>query len=273
MYTLFGYKGFIGSEIKKYLRNKNKKIFLPGRNQIKFRKNLGNVIYCIGSDDWKKYPKKGFESNLGHLKNILFENKFNSFLFLSTSRVYLNNSVKSSKEDEFINVKSFDINNYYNLLKLTSEAICLSLKNKNIKIVRLSNVLGNNYYSPLVLPSLIRSAIKTKKIKLLINKNSTKDYIGIKDVIELIFKIKKSGKEKLYNVASGKNIKLIEIAKIIRKETKCKIILKNQNIKVNEPKINISKIRNEFNFKQTIDTKKQIKNIISNFKKFYKIKK
>jgi len=270
MYTIFGSKGFIGSEIQKYLLTNKKKIFLPKKNQYNFKKNLGNVIYCVGSDDWKKHPKKGFESNLGHLKNILFKSKYKSFLFMSTSRVYVNNLKSSTREENSIKVNSLNLNDYYNLLKLTSEAICLNNKNKNVKVVRLSNVLGNNFKSPLVLPSLIRDAIKTKKITLLINKNSTKDYIGIEDVIKLIFKIKSKGKEKLYNVASGKNIKLIEIVKIIKKQIKCKVILKNQSKKIEEPSININRIKKEFNFKPTENIKKQIKFTVLNFKKFYK---
>ena len=63
--------------------------------------------------------------------------------------------------------------------------------NKNIIILRLSNVFGNNFNSPLLLPTLIRNAIQKSKINISINVNSTKDYISINDVIDLIFKIQK----------------------------------------------------------------------------------
>tara|TARA_B100000579_G_scaffold62654_1_gene45908 strand:+ start:2231 stop:3046 length:816 start_codon:yes stop_codon:yes gene_type:complete len=269
MYTIFGSTGFIGKEIIKFLKKKNIKIYIPKRNQIKFNKNLGNIIYCVGSDNWKENIKDGFYSNLGHLQKILFNSKYKSFLFLSSSRVYIHQNSKTS-EEEYIKIKSDDLNDFYNLLKLTSESLCLSLNNNKIKVIRLSNVLGNNYSSPLVLPTLIRNGIQRGKIKLFINKNSTKDYIGIDDVTQLIFKIINHGKERIYNVASGKNTKLIEIVKIIRNETNCRITLINQKEKILEPIINISRIKKEFKFNPKIKFKNDLKKIINNFKIFLK---
>ncbi len=272
MYTIFGSNGFIGSELVSYLKKNKYKVFKPKKNQQRFSKNLGNIIYCIGSDDWKKYPKKGFDSNLGHLKEILFNCKFQSFLFLSTSRIYINNKNNPTKENNLVNVNSSNLNDYYNLLKLTSESICLNQNKKNIKVIRISNVLGNNFKSPLVLPSLIRDALQKSKIRILINKNSTKDYISIDDVIFLILKIIKKGKKNLYNVASGKNVKLIDIARIIKKETGCSLIFKNQSTKVLEPKINIQRIKNEFKYMPRHNIQFIIRSMIKQFRNFYKHK-
>ena len=52
MYTIFGSTGFIGKELVSHLKKKNKKVFTPNKNQIKFNKNLGYIVYCVGSDDW-----------------------------------------------------------------------------------------------------------------------------------------------------------------------------------------------------------------------------
>ena len=271
MYTIFGSSGFIGSELVKYLEKNNSKVFIPKRKQKKFQKNLGDVVYCVGSDNWKKFPKQGFESNLGHLKEILFNNKFNSFLFLSSTRIYVNNNNKSTKENSFIKINSSNQNDYYNLLKLASESVCLNSNKKNIKIIRLSNVLGNNFNSPLVFPSLIRDAIKKNEITISINKNSTKDYIHINEVINLIFKIIKVGKKKIYNLASGKNITLLKVAKLIQNQTMCKIKFKNQLTLIQEPKININRIKNEFKFQPKKNIDLQIKKIVANFKKNFTI--
>ena len=66
MYTIFGSTGFIGKELSYYLKKKGKEVFLPNKKKIKFKRNLGNVIYCVGSDDWQKKTIKGFFSNFGH---------------------------------------------------------------------------------------------------------------------------------------------------------------------------------------------------------------
>ena len=189
MYTIFGHTGFIGKEIAHHLKKYKNKIFLPPRNQIIFKKNLGDIIYCVGSDDWKSKKKGGYESNFGHLQKIIFSNKFRSIIFLSTTRLYINSKLDTS-ENTYIKNHSDDENDYYNILKLMSETLLLNF-HKNTKIIRLSNVFGFNYDSPLVLPTLIKDAIKKSKLKITININATKDYISIKDVINLIFKIKK----------------------------------------------------------------------------------
>ncbi len=268
MYTIFGSTGFIGKELTLHLKRNKKKVFLPARNKKKFKKNLGYVIYCVGSDDWHKKTKKGYFSNFGHLQEIIFNNKYKSFIFLSTTRLYINsNKNTEEKNDLFVNTKR--TNDYYNILKIASESLLLKLDRK-IKIVRLSNVFGFNYNSPLILPTLIRDSIKKSKIKISISLNSSKDYISIQDAMELILKILKKGKHNIYNVANGKNIKIKNIVKIIKNNTKCKVILKNQKKIVIEPKININKIKSEFKFKSKFKIEKDLPKLIDKFKIFYK---
>ena len=265
MYTIFGSTGFIGKEIIKKLNEKKLKVFKPKKNKTKFSKNLGHIIYCVGSDDWKKNPKKGYFSNLGHLQEIVYNNNFKSLVFLSTTRLYMN-SKKSVTEKNNILVKSDNIDNYYNILKVASESLLLSL-NKKIIILRLSNVFGNNFESPLLLPTLLKNAIQKSQINILINRYSTKDYISIKDVVDLVFKIQKKNNFRIYNIASGKNISLKKIIDIIKGNTKCKVIYKNQNIKINEPLINIDRIKKEYNFKPSLKIETELPKLILDFKK------
>ena len=267
MYTIFGSSGFIGKELFSHLKKNNQKVFKPSKNQIKFNKDLGYIIYCVGSDDWKKKPKKGYLSNLGHLKKIVFNNKFKSIIFLSTTRLYIN-SKNTTKENSNLSVNSENENDYYNILKIASESLLLRL-NKKIKIIRLSNVFGFNHKSPLLLPMLIKNALKKSQIEITISLNSTKDYILIDDAINLIFKILKDGKQNIYNVASGKNIKIKKITNIIKKETGCKIILKNQKKVMLEPKINIKRIQQEFNFKNNFKLEKSLPELIKKYKKIF----
>ena len=57
---------------------------------------------------------------------------------------------------------------------------------------------------------MIRDSIKRNKINLTINKNSTKDYIHINDVIDIVFKIIKKGKKKYIMWLLGKILVLTE---------------------------------------------------------------
>ena len=107
-----------------------------------------------------------------------------------------------------------------------------------------SNLFGSNFTNQIyLLPNLIRNSITKKQIDISVNKKSSKDFLHVNEAIELILKIIKKGKHRLCNVASGKNIKLSTISEKIKKITDCKINYKNQNKLVNEPKININRIK------------------------------
>jgi nucleoside-diphosphate-sugar epimerase len=132
----------------------------------------------------------------------------------------------------------------------------------------MSNLYGDNFTNQAyLLPAWIRNSIKNKKIDLYINKNSTKDFIYVNDAFDVLLKIIKRGKHRLYNVASGKNIELFKILKEIKKITNCKINYTNRFKIVKEPRINIKRIVNEFNFKPENNLIDLLNHLIINYKK------
>ena len=267
-YTIFGL-GFVGTNIVKFLRKKKYKVFLPKRGIFKFDKNLHNIIYCIGSDNWIKDPKGSYDANLGIVPKIIFNNKFSSFTFISSTRIYLGQGKKKTNEKDSIQINPNIRNFYFNSLKLTAESLCLSLTDKNIKVVRMSNLFGNNFTNQIyLLPSLIRNSINNKKIDITINRKSSKDFIHVNEAFDVLFKIIKKGKYRLYNIASGKNIELSIILQKIKKITNCKINFKNQNKLIKDPIIDISRIKKEFNFKPKKDLIKSLDEIIINYKNY-----
>ena len=247
-FTIFGHSGFLGKNILDFLKKNNLNYFLPPKNKYVFKKNLGNIIYCIGSDDVLKNPLRSADANLRLIYEIIEKNKFKSFLFISSTRVYFGNKI--TNENAYISVNPNSSTYQFNILKLASENFCLSKKNKKIKVVRLSNLYGKYFKDQIyLLPTLLRDSKKNKKIEIKINKNSKKNYLNVDDAIPLIFKIIKKSKFRIYNIASDKLYSIKYIINNIKKNKKCKIIYKNQKFKYDEPKINIYQIKKEFNFK------------------------
>ena len=198
---------------------------------------------------------------------IIFNNKFDSFTLLSTTRLYFANPRTKTSENDPININSNNKNFLYNSLKIAAENLCLTLNNKNIKVIRMSNLFGDNFTNQAyILPTWIRDSIINKKIDLYINKNSTKDFIYVDDAFDVLLKIIKKGKHRLYNVASGKNIKLSKILKEIKKITNCRINYTNTSNIIKEPKINIKRIVNEFNFKAKNNLIDLLNDLIINYK-------
>ena len=261
-YTIFGHTGFIGS----FFRNKlfKEKLILPKKGQLIFKKNLGHIIYCIGSDDWLNDSYNSYYANLGYIPEIINKNKFESFTFLSSTRLYRN--LKKTVEDSSLIINPTNFDNYYNIKKICAESFLLSQKNKKIKIIRLANIYGFSPNSTLVVPTLIMNAINKKKITILINKKSSKDFLSIEDAFTIILKIIKNGKRNLYNVGSGKNITLQQISQKISLYTNCKVIYRNQKKIIKEPLINISKIKEEFKFKPSSSLVYDLPSLIQKYK-------
>ena len=96
-YTIFG-KGFVGTNIVKFLKKKKYEVFVPKKGKYKFNSNLHNIIYCIGNDKWITDPEGCYNANLGIVSKIIFNNKFSSFTLLSTTRIYISNPSTKTKE-------------------------------------------------------------------------------------------------------------------------------------------------------------------------------
>ena len=249
-FTVFGSKGYLGSSFTKYLKSQNIEcLTLDIRNDEIPKENLGHVIYAIGVPNFKENPMKAVDAHVFQLNKLLNKINFDSFLYLSSTRVYHNTS--STDENASLIVNPSDFHNLYNISKIMGEAICNISKQQNVRIVRLSNVIGNNFGSNVFLTSIIQDALKTKKIILQSKLDSEKDYVYIDDALNMMLKISLQGKNSIYNIASGQNIKNNEIVNKLKEITGCKIeVMKNATIHLFPP-ISIKQIQKEFNFEPT----------------------
>lgn len=247
-FTVFGSKGFIGSHLVKRLGDQNLEVFCPERDFIpKPDQNLGHVIYCIGlTSDFRKFPLETVEAHVCKLLEIIKNSTFESFLYLSSSRVYLNANDGNETADLCVNPNEF--NDLYNLSKLMGESICISMNNPTIRAVRLSNVIGYDFESDNFIYSLIKSAVDLNEITLQSNINNAKDYVMIEDVTNMLVEISMHGKKNLYNLASGMNISNRQILDTIEKNTACKMNASELGQIQHFPVIDITNLKNEFNF-------------------------
>lgn len=268
-FSVFGANGFIGSNIVNFLKSQNHECdkLEPDDEKI-FDQSLGNVIYCIGlTADFRERPFDTVESHVCLLHKILKACKFDSFLYLSSTRVYSNST--STNERDRLHVEPTNPDSLYNISKLMGESLCLALKSQNIRIARLSNVVGISGNHNDFLSSIIRDAIEKKIIKLNISLLSEKDYVDINDVVEIIPKIVLEGKNKIYNLASGFNTKTKDIVNEITRLIDCNVEI-NKNVKeYSFPIISITRLKNEFNY-HPVNVLEKLETIIRSFENEYK---
>jgi len=265
-FTILGSSGFIGSHLVNELNKSEIECFTPSK-EYEFTKNenLGHIIYCIGlTADFRTRPMDTVKAHVCKLMEVLENTSFDSFMYLSSTRVY--NDSMEGKESSSLLVNPNNLSDLCNISKLMGEAVCFAFPNEKIRVVRLSNVIGNDFSSDNFLFSLIKSAVDSNEIKLGVPKEASKDYITIDDVLSLIQKIALNGNERLYNISSGQSISNKLIVDEIARYTNCKIEFLDSSNNLNFPLIQNNKIKEEFNFipKNVLD---EIKILIDKYKK------
>jgi len=266
-FTVFGSTGFIGSHLRDYLRSKGIDVFCPERNvDLTTLRGLGHVVYCIGlTADFREKPFETIEAHICKLKHVLQVCEFESFTYLSSTRVYIHSS-NDVDEESLIPVSAANPFDLFNSSKLTGELLTLNCGKENCKVVRVSNVYGNDFASKNFLTSILQSAIHTGKIVLRTTPDSAKDYIAIDDVTRMLFEISSTGKSKIYNLASGVNTSNEQICRIIQLETGCIIEYAPAAEQIIFPKIQVTKMTNEFGFAPSVEMGVSLKKIIADFK-------
>ncbi len=265
MITILGSSGYIGSSLLNNFNKKSIPTFAPDRDKNLFNHDLGDVIYCIGmTADFRLKPFETVESHVSILNDLLKNGKFDSLTYLSSSRVYIGSSENVVDENSNIVISINDPDSLYNLTKLTGERICLS-SGRNTKIIRLSNIYGDNYDSPNFIFELIKKIKENKFIELYTSLNSSKDYLSIDLAVKLITQIALGKTNGIFNLASGNNISNKEIIDMLNAHFDFKYNFNQKSKEVIYPQININKIKKEFNFKSE-ETKDNLLKLIKKSK-------
>ena len=249
LFTVLGASGFIGSHLVKYLKSEGCDCHAPVRGEDISTQNLGNVIYCIGlTADFRTKPFDTVDAHVCYLLKTLKQYKFDSFLYLSSTRVY---GVRedTAYEEDVIHSQPLIPGDLYNISKIMGESICFAAGKDNVRVVRLSNVYGYDSKSENFIFSLIRDALRGGKIVLNTTRDSSKDHVSVHDVVRILPEIAVKGKNRIYNVASGENITAGQIVDTLSRLTGCSVEVAANAERICFPNIHVSRIKEEFNFK------------------------
>lgn len=218
--SVFGAGGYIGSHLVGHLKGMGYRVQAIGRDDNWRGRSLGHVFYCAGlTADFRTRPFDTMEAHAGLAAHILRDAEFDSFLYLSSTRIY--RGAATTDEDTPIAVDPGDPDRLYDVSKLAGEAICHASGRKNVRVARLSNVVGGDTASDNFLPSLLRDAMTTGHVHFRTAPESEKDYVWIGDAVAALEAIALRGSERCYNIASGRNIANWTIGDALRAATGC----------------------------------------------------
>ena len=171
--------------------------------------------------------KKAFKVNVLGTKNLVEailqnNNNIKWVFFSSTSHVY-SSSKKKIKENSPIKPIS-----YYGKTKYLAEKEIAKLRYKNIKfcIGRIFSTTNSNQRENYLVPDLKKKIKESKEAIVLENLNHFRDFVSVDVISKIIVNLSKKRFNGIINIASGKKTKLSDIAEIISKKFKKKIIIK-----------------------------------------------
>lgn len=246
-FTVLGASGFIGSHLVRSLEKAGIVYSAPGRDEELAGRNLGQIIYCIGvTADFRSRPFDTVRAHVCRLLEVLERTEFDSFLYLSTTRLY--KGAPSTEEEVDLRVNPLVPDDLYNASKIAGESVCLSCNRPNVRIARLSNVYGEDFASTNFLSSVVQDAVSDGHVILRTTMDSEKDYVSVDDVVGVLPKIARSGKYRVYNVASGTNTTNRELMANIQGETGCTVEVAEDAVTSTFLPISIDRVREEFDF-------------------------
>ena len=264
-----GSSGFIGSELTNYLISLNQDIYTIGRNKKKIRNHFTLPKKEI-SKFFDKTLTKVKPDYIFHLAGDFKDDSIDTSLKVNCGLTYeLLNSIKKNKSNKNIKIlivgsaaeygfvsrnklpvtenTEIEPNSVYGISKSMQAYIVNQYmkSNKNIIYVRPFNVIGKGMSEKLSLGNFNKqiNLIKKSKIKpkiILRNMHSSRDFVDVKDTVEIFWKLinSKLSFGKFINICSGESTKIKTVLKYMIKKSDIKIdILANKKISTKDMNI------------------------------------
>ena len=260
VFTIFGSTGFIGRNLGKRLESLGHEVFRPLRGElVEPKKNLGHVVYCCGitNGDFRALGSQIIEAHVVNAKRVLDNSIFESFLYLSSARIY--DGMTSTFEEQNIPVTLDTASGFYNATKLLGESLVLNHEGPNCRVARLSYVIDvkeDIFFSPIL------KQMNGRKVSIPWHEKTLKDFVVLDDVLQMVPLIAQNGVKNLYNVAGGVNYSMSEVGQLLTSVLDVEVGFSQTESMRNPSRIDIERITTEFGFKP-VDAMDYAKKMIS----------
>ncbi|TSC75466.1 MAG: UDP-glucose 4-epimerase [Parcubacteria group bacterium Gr01-1014_30] len=251
------------------------------KNLMKHTTRIWHLAATMGVRRIMEQPLESFKNNIESTHTILSlaANKKIPVLITSSSEVYGKNPYlpfEESADRIYGNIQSARWG--YALAKAVNEFLALGyLWQKKLPciIVRLFNVIGPRQTSAsgMVVPTFVQQALSRKPITVYGDGTQTRCFVDVEDIVSSLITLMETKKAfgETFDVGSDEEIKMIELARLVKKLTKSSsdILLIPYKKVYNSPfedvmrsKPSLTKIRKFINFKPNFTLKESLKKII-----------
>jgi nucleoside-diphosphate-sugar epimerase len=245
-FTVIGSGGFIGSKLVRHLLAEGHSCRTPARGEALGRTSLGHAVYCAGlTGDWRGRPYEAVDAHVWTLTELARTCTFDSLLYLSSTRVYDRHPGPLAHEDDAVMTRPQNAEDIYALSKAVGEAVTLAAGGR---VARLANVYGPQLEGHAFLAVVLRDAIDRGRVTLESSLESSRDFVSVDDVVALLVRIALDGRERVYNLASGRPVTNLELTDEIAGLTGCEVVVRPGAPRLLRPAIDISRASEEFGY-------------------------
>lgn len=247
------------------------KVDISGKRSLdKYFKNIDHVFHLAGLADIVpsiENPDKYFKSNVVGTFNVIQaakKAKIKKFIYAASASCYGIPNKFPTKEDAKINPMY-----PYALTKWQAEELIMHwAKVYNFPAIsfRFFNAYGprsrtSGAYGA-VFGIFLAQKLANKPLTIIGNGNQTRDFIHVSDLVKGIIKAALSKKiGKIYNIGGGKEIRINKIAKLIGGK---KIYIPKRPGEPDRSLANISKIKQDLNWRPKVKIEEGVKDLLSN---------
>ncbi len=248
-FTVLGAGGFIGRHLVAHLRASGHQVLTPARDVSLAGQAHGHLIYAVGlTGDFRQRPLDAVDAHVGLLARVLREASFESFLYLSSTRVYGGLSADQLAQEDMDLPQRPTLDGLYDLSKLLGESMCLAQNHPAVRVVRLSNVYGVGQSPHTFLQMVLAELLREGEVTIGEAAESTKDYVALQDVVGLLPRIAEQGQARIYNLASGMNLSHRELAECLRNLTGGAVHFARGGVCRRFARIDVTRINQEFDW-------------------------
>jgi nucleoside-diphosphate-sugar epimerase len=214
--TVVGGQGFVGARLAARLRADGVDVDVPAKGDPAIaERDLGTVYYCAGlTADYDRRPFDTVEAHASLVGRILVANRFDRFVYLSSTRLYDGLSRAEVAEDEPLVFDPADPRRVYDLSKALGENLTLTRAGGRGRVARLANVYDWTAGAPGFLSEWLIRARNEKALGLQSSPAIARDYIHLDDVVDALIAIAGAPEPVIVNVASGELVTNGEIAAV-----------------------------------------------------------
>lgn len=291
-----GGNGFIGKNLTNELLKKNYKVrvfdnkrenklpkqveFIQGdlRNKEEVNKATKDIDYvfhkaAVAINRSLEFPEESLDINLKGSFNVFescLKNKVKKVIFSSSASVYGNPEKLPVKEDDKTNPVT-----PYCVSKLASEYLLkfFSERGLNYVILRYFNVYGKGqnidaFYTSVV-NNFIKKVLKGESPEIHGKGNQSMDLINVRDVVKAdIMSMESKVKNEIFNVGSGKQTTVKELAELILKilDKKSEVKYIDREVIASRRQADISKIRKMLGWEPEVKLEDGIREIVEGYR-------